>query len=812
MASNLIKLSSIKEAQKTTMKRRTLIILLFFLKILSFDQLAAEVNLALNKQYSMSPTPNYNLCTEKGDKYQLTDSKISNAHWAKKSTVGWHWPVQVPQVIIDLGRIEAIDKVNIHTSCGTKGGVKLPEYAVVYLSNDGNTYQVAGFSQLKSNVREVASHKEFYSYWFSVNGIQSKGRYVKIIIQPGGSSFFTDEIEIMRLEGPSNSKADSSVSVSGDIMDFLSPVQKRLELIDAIEHTTTTLSNNVKMFSQQTFSFLTEELKILRGSLNESNLKEVSDKKLTNISVRLGQARAKIYQQYYKRPIAIIPADPMARLINNEIFLLKADGNTKLLMWQNEYEPAAFNIVNGTDDTIRVSVSFSPLAKDQTIIPSEQFITIRQAEYVYALDAGQVADVLVLLGDRSVSVEPGQVRQVWITVNSTDLAPGKYAASVAFRVLSPVQQSIRTMPLEFKVYPLKMPRQMTLNTYNWAYPNLSPVTKHFIREVSQDLQTHYVNTFMIHIKNLPFPSNAAAANRPLPPSAFVVLDDLIKSNPYVRTYLLLLGFNSVRKDSGRFGQWMSDSWKQNFERWLRQITGHLKNRGIGYERFALYPYDENVGDDFFELVKFVKQVDPNIRIFANSYGRGPTEFMRFSDLIDIWCLNQGKSISHPSWLEKVRTFGKEIWCYGGISPAKAADPFDSYRKKPWWAFKNNFTGAGFWCYADTTSNRWDDYGLTKGHCAVVYSASNAPVTTMGENIIPSRRWQAWREGVEDYQYLMTLQMKINQIKKISPEKAAKLQDYLDDIVTNVLSDSSSELRQFKEQITLNIVELDALLN
>ena len=72
-----------------------------------------------------------------------------------------------------------------------------------------------------------------------------------------------------------------------------------------------------------------------------------------------------------------------------------------------------------------------------------------------------------------------------------------------------------------------------------------------------------------------------------------------------------------------------------------QLVEHLKHNGIGYDRFALYPYDEYIGDDFYDLARLIKEIDPRIKIFANSYGKGPREFKRLKDLVDIWCVHQG---------------------------------------------------------------------------------------------------------------------------------------------------------------------------
>jgi len=111
---------------------------------------------------------------------------------------------------------------------------------------------------------------------------------------------------------------------------------------------------------------------------------------------------------------------------------------------------------------------------------------------------------------------------------------------------------------------------------------------------------------------------------------------------------------------------------------------------------------------------------------------------------------------------------------------------------PWRAFKRGQTGAGFWIYYyglnfETGAVPWDDTLKPQGFSGVVYGSRGSPVPRLAENIVPSRRWQAWREGVEDYQYLYELQQAINKIKTKDPATANNAQETLDRQVSRVLN-------------------------
>ena len=70
---------------------------------------------------------------------------------------------------------------------------------------------------------------------------------------------------------------------------------------------------------------------------------------------------------------------------------------------------------------------------------------------------------------------------------------------------------------------------------------------------------------------------------------------------------------------------------------------------------------------------------------------------------------------------------------------------------------------------------------------VIRGTQASPVGKLAENIVPSRRWQVWREGVEDYQYLYELQQAINKKRTKDPVAADKAQKTLDCQVNRVLS-------------------------
>jgi hypothetical protein len=122
--------------------------------------------------------------------------------------------------------------------------------------------------------------------------------------------------------------------------------------------------------------------------------------------------------------------------------------------------------------------------------------------------------------------------------------------------------------------------------------------------------------------------------------------------------------------------------------------------------------------------------------------------------VDLWCPVLGAK--HPQQIEWLRNTGKPLWSY--TVGRRLLSPYSAYRLALWRAFDVGATGCGFWCYA--VGEGWKNRDMWKesaGLYAVIYTLEGAPAeVSRREVIIPSRRWEAWREGIEDYTYLHLL--------------------------------------------------------
>ncbi|MBW8040389.1 MAG: hypothetical protein FVQ85_10355 [Planctomycetes bacterium] len=771
---------------------RKRIFIVCFISLFYCCQAPAEVNLALRKSYTVSPKPNYKHCTDALDRIQLTDGKALGSYWGDKSTLGWQLKDSIPEVVIDLERTAAIEQVRVYTRGGGVAQVYWPDFVIVLVSKDGRSFKCAGIARGRDPGGKARYHRRGVPHTMAAQNLAAQGRFVKLIFQPGSTYVFLDEVEITG----SFSSSISPLALRTNLPSFKDPMElfdlaeRQVQLRDNLDKTITFMSAQQKRLTSIRVE-LDTKLEDLANRLSRTTDRLFLEKEQAEFNKELGLLRAKIYQEVYKKPYVCIPANPMEPLAESPmIFEPEPVREINVSLWKGEFESVAFNIINCSEQPMTIFADVSPLKVTVTPSPdSVEVFTIRRSIFVKARRIGSIADALVLQNSRPFVLMPGEVTQIWLTINSRGLVAGDHKAGLAvFASLADGNDPAgRVIPINIRVEPINFPKDIPFNTYTWAYPKLSGITNKFLGETAMDLSSHHTNVFVVDNQNIPFPTRLSPKGNIMAQVPYEKTDELLRINSYARTYLFYWAFWAQRRDSGKFGKWMSDEWKKTFSSWLVDWVEHLKSTGIGYDRFAMYPFDESLCDEFYELAKLIKKIDPKIRIFANHFRNGPRDFMRFKELIDIWCPREMYCAAHPDWVAKLKDFGKPVWTYDCMGPGKANDPYGYYRLMPWKAFKHGFTGAGFWVYSDPIETvPWDDTIKSKGYYGVVYGAADSPVPTGGENIVPSRRWEAWREGIEDYVYLRQLQAAVDEIKKTEPAKANQIQKLIRNITEKVL--------------------------
>jgi hypothetical protein len=763
---------------------------LFLLCVFCCNRASAEENLALQRGYTLSPKPNYAGCTDASDNFQLTDGKVSGSDWGDKSTVGWRIGSSIPEITIDLGKPVFIERVKVHSVGGGSAGVYWPDFMIVLVGNDGKSFKCAGLSG-ERDPGQYINRRHDVPRVLEAKNLEAQGRFVKVILRPGGPYVFLDEVEVIgnALSPTYHPASRTNLPLFENTKELFDLAENQVQLRENLNKATE-FANEQQKLQGQSWKKFCSDLELLGNRVSATADKILLRQEQSEFQRELGLLKSRIYQEIYKKPYVCIPANPMEILCESAMnYEGEPNSQIDITLWEGEFESAAVNVISCSDKPIRLFAAISPLiVPDAVGFDSEKVFTIRRGVFVKACRSGSIADALVLQ-NKPFELMPGEVAQMWLTVHNPDFKAGSYKTSLAVSASlsddSKLPQTI--IPIHIQVEPIAFPRDVSLNVCTWAYPKQSGITNKYLPGAAKDLSEHYTNVFVVR-SELPFPTRISDTGEVMAIMSYEHLDELMRINSYAKTFLFFYGFQSERKDSGIFGKrWMSDQWKKTFSSWLIEWVKHLRDAGIEYDRFAMYPFDESLCDEFYELAKLIKSTDPKIKIYANSFGNGPSDYRRFKDIVDIWCLCESFYSSHPDWLAEIKSFGKEVWTYEAKGPGKTNHPYSYYRLIPWKAFKDELTGVGFWVYADPYDTvPWDDTARAMGYYGVVYGGSESPVNTGGEIIIPSRRWEAWREGIEDYVYLQQLQEAIEKLRRTDPTRANQYQQFIANQVEEVL--------------------------
>lgn len=442
----------------------------------------------------------------------------------------------------------------------------------------------------------------------------------------------------------------------------------------------------------------------------------------------------------------------------------------KLAMGTNEYESTSFVITNLTDQPRRFTVK--PGASDLQL-------TLRQAAWITAYSGNSVNDALPLL-DGPLDVPSGESREVWITLNSKGARPGSHRTRIT--VTSP-ELGDSAIDLSTKIYPVALPEDKPVYTYYWDDIVPTSISAEKAQAMTLDLKAHYANVASVHPVCVP-PMRVDSSGKLV--TDYKELDAALGNYKALDPAMLLFFWNAGAYfepgvDGGKI-KFMGDEWKTLFKEWLTDWVRHMKDLGYGYDSYAMYPYDETINPTVCSVAKLIKEVDPKVMVYVNNTGSTVDEVRNIAPYVDIWCPFLYDYLNNPPYQDRLeakkaadqllKKNPQFFWTYAnppGSAP-EDAPPYRDYRLGPWRAWDLGMMGYGFWIYL--YKSHWENYKHSDGPNWSVAYLSDAPDApkwiSKKEIVVPGKRWEATREGVEDFVYLWMLQQAVE-----SPDAAAK---------------------------------------
>ncbi len=419
-----------------------------------------------------------------------------------------------------------------------------------------------------------------------------------------------------------------------------------------------------------------------------------------------------------------------------------------------EYESLALNLTNLCERTldIRVLLSDEQVPEDGQALPLETCIELRRAVLVPEYERGMVSDALPLLDQAStVSIASLESQQLWITINAKGLTAGNYAALLRLKSIEPDPTEIH-VPLEITVHDLALPRPRPLRFCMWSYDG-GPMGADR-PEVLAELVEHGTTVFFGTCPS----AECDAEGNLIGPVDFAAHDESVAR-------LAPHGFLLFTSPQGRVkgAPFLSEPWRKAFVAYIRAWSAHMTELGVDPALWALYPYDEpsapysDTTINLVEVARLVREADPSVLIYTDPTSGTTSESLdMYKELIDIWCpAFELLTRFGPELLPVAREYATELWYYDAPGRAKTLSTLSHYRRWIWYAWNQEFTGAGWWVFAQHSgADRWDGPNYTGNFYPTAYDSPHGVVT--------SRRWEVTREAIEDYEYLYLLREAIRE--------------------------------------------------
>lgn len=701
-------------------------------------------NLAKGTAYTYKPPALYELTRDESDATQLTDGRLApDTMWGSRSTVGWIGNSPTIEIEIDLGAVKRVGGVCLRSARNMEAGVHFPRRVDVFTSSERGRYSWYG------NLMEGQEAREgpYLARQFCSGAFESSARYVRLLIVAKGPFFFSDEVEVTAPTAPAKPAviADPShqagggpgreARVNGDDLLAFTLEHEALSRMTA-DLWARPLDGPGASQYKDALSHVMDELRSNSGSLGLERLAEINQE-LRQAVARERAARGNAFQVRH--------ADPWRRATPFDAAPLSISSG-EIDLPQGGHGAVALAIEHARDSPLRVSMTAeAPGARGDALR-----VKLLHAAMVTRADGVRQSDPLPPVANGRMGIPPGESRQLWIDLSAPNDAIGQYELRVRIETKIDGQPILRVMTIPIRVWALAAPPSATPSTVVWGYLNSNPIRGHW-KSAGQDMIAHGVTTAVLPATDLPWPKSAAGASDGAI-GDYRHYNDVMEALKGHGQYLFFFGYNSdsVIRTFGRRHEFMSDSWRSLFTDWIKEWSSRLLRSGIGYDAFAFYPVDEpHKGveqETLIAVARLIKAADPNIRVYT-TLNRPEALSDSMIEVVDIFQLN-GSALS-PTIIDRLKDRDRQVWAYATAGGGKAGDPTGFYRAQGWDAFNLGLTGFGFWAYADVggTGTAWNDIDDEEPDYAVIYEGD--------PEFVSSKRWEAWREGCQDFTLLTT---------------------------------------------------------
>ncbi len=764
-------------------------------------------NIALGASYTLSPGPNYGLCTEAGDSEQLTDGMYTDGYfWAELSTVGWQ--EKTPSVFtLDLGAVKPIRGVSFSTAGGFADVTWPLMIRILVAGEDEVFHEIGDLVELSEQqhgplVPERASdaiwaregmqfsNAEIHHYWdrdrerypgkkltpelreriirdlnemrasqygtyrYRTDRLRTHGRYVSLVVWNEPYTF-VDEIEVWAgepewLKEPLPGPAIPDVQVYAGGLAIQKGIRTRL----------------------------VRDIEALRAAAEEEGVPAPTRSdvlaELAAVEGELGPAMA--FGDDFR---AVLPLNPWhERVLRTQARLWRARGLEPLTFWspnlwdpvplvgtpdtsaepavevhlmRGEYRAAAFNVSNSGDEPAQVAFRLEGLPGGD----NPEYVTVHEVAWTDTRRGDPVAAALPEVapggdGLYTVSVPSGMTRQVWLTFHPVDVEAGAHEGEVVVE-----SGEGRRFPLRMHLYPLDFPEEQSLHLGGWDYTDrighFPLLTAQNRQAIIDHLREHRVDSPWALKLAMPRGTHDARGAMTAPPSTDY-FDAWIDLWPDAAQYLVFAKvgrhFESLPMGTPEFNTAV--------KAWVTFWAEHMKASGLRPEQFGLLLVDEPdepwQDERILAWARPIREADTGVRIWEDVTHRDMDEADQ--EMIDachvlspnyVSFLTQGQE--YRDYFVNKRDQGIGLEFYAAWT-SRIWDPYAS-RLTAWTSWRFGASAFYMWSLTDTGgASSWNEY--------LTFKDAYSPIFIDEDSVTAGKHLEATREGVQDYEYFAML--------------------------------------------------------
>lgn len=494
---------------------------------------------------------------------------------------------------------------------------------------------------------------------------------------------------------------------------------------------------------------------LYRTSKQKLFIKSVNIKKVTHPTQLTMREAANLWNTTFS---------PQSNIFDKQVFRDYNDIN--VFAAANEFALAAVMIYNPGEKNLYAKIKVLPVNEAAQQLGVDK-IKIREALHVRVLLGQLVADPLPTISkDRVVSIPAGETRQILLEFFTGKTKSIKYQYKLQINNINN-KQECASIPVNFNIMNFVLPENIPLNIATWDC-NLRNRKGKLRAEILKILRSAKVNTFHVLAQmKAKFKKSGEMIGKP----DFSELNELLKLYGTKNVQIWLRGGRFLRpgkkvsKKAKEFA-FYTPEWRKALRAWVEAVRDHMAEMGYKKNQWCFYPYDEYLGESYQKVVYEIRTIDPSLKIFADPCkpkidSAKSLLKMAKEKKFDILCPVFGKYYPRENYKNvpaQMKQLGiKQAFYYCPIVQKRLC-PINFYREMGWRIYHYNLDGGGYWTavgYGDGRwgGNPWNDFDAK--------TASPVSIYNYAQEVVPSRRWLAFRAGIEDYCYIHLLKQSMS---------------------------------------------------